>query len=655
MKKLLSIILVAVLSFSALSVVSLIRDVPLEEKTGIVQADEIGEETVCNVYGEQETDDPAVTTTEKTENVQEPVEVTTAPAAPAEEQATEVQTAPAEVKSGKKTWKRTAGEVEETNSGSAEAEAEEIEYTPEFKEDSKYSYTVKLSDTDTVYVPGNTSITTVDENISYVNDTILVFFKENVSAFQKYNAIRSVDGKFVGYMPIVDRYQVKVGRGDIEQLQEKCVKLMQNENVLYAAGDISIKREPDAEVEPVIPDDPWYSSTSSVLSYVDGWDETDPSGSNWHLEAVQALSAWAYNDYFHEIKVGIVDSGFSIEHEDLAGKISFPKKKFEDTNREDNHGTHVTGIIGATANNNVGTTGLCWNSKFVCVDWEPDEGQRWNTDLRIYTGFINNVKAGAKVINFSLGCSSSFMSDVSGDFFKTLAMNFEAKIYSLTMSKLLKKGYDFIVVQSAGNGSSDDYAIDAFYNGTFCPINYKNAMTCAGVSKKDVIDRIIVAGSVRNNGDCDFQQASYSNGGSQVDICAPGSNIFSTVTMKKGGYSYMSGTSMAAPMVTGIVAMTWSVNPKLTGAQIRDIVCDPANTVYEARDNDSDYHPLTDNYRLINAKLSVEAAIRLSREMGDLPPESTTEPETVTQVDPGTEETTTSGNPSIDIGDEMNI
>lgn len=665
MKKLLSILLAAVLSFSAWSVVSLVRDVPVEEGSKTSQTasrtEDAETEEICEVYTETQGDLQSAAKSEKVSKEEtataEAAKETGAETAAQTEAAVEAEESV--TKAAKKTWSR-----EKYSSGEASTEAaqtepvKEEETEPVFKENTQASYTVELNGTDTVFVPGPSSITKVDDDMSYVNDTILVFFNENVSAFQKYNAIRSVDGKFVGYLPIVDRYQVKVGRGSVEQLQEKCARLMENENVLYAASDIAVKNEPDAQIEPVVPDDPWYYSTSSTVSYVDGWDESNPAGSNWHLEAVQAPSAWAYNDYFHEIKVGIVDSGFDTGHEDLAGKISFPKNRFQRTNVGDNHGTHVSGIIGATANNGKGVTGLCWSSKFICVDWEPDEKQHWITDFRIYSGFINTVKAGAKVINFSLGCSGSFKSNVDKDPFKKIAMNTDARIYSLTMAKLLRRGYDFIVVQSAGNGSEDDYAIDAFYNGTFCPINSKNTMTCAGISKQDVIDRVIVAGSARNMGGGEFEQSYFSNGGSQVDICAPGSNIFSTVTMDDGGYSYMSGTSMAAPMVTGIVAMTWSVNPKLTGAQVRNIVCDPENTVYEVKDNKSEYHPLTDTYRMVNARLSVEAAIRLSRETGYLPPETTTEPETTTAAEESVvyddnTNTQTSGDAAIDIGDEI--
>ena len=95
---------------------------------------------------------------------------------------------------------------------------------------------------------------------------------------------------------------------------------------------------------------------------------------------------------------------------------------------------------------------------------------------------------------------------------------------------------------------------------------------------------------------------------------------------------------MAAPVVTGIAALTWSVNPALTGAQVKAILCDPDNSIYtvENRYNEDIEIP---TYNMINAKLSVEAAIRTLGE-----PEPTTEEET---TEPVTEEETVIVHPTI--------
>jgi hypothetical protein len=57
------------------------------------------------------------------------------------------------------------------------------------------------------------------------------------------------------------------------------------------------------------------------------WDELHPEGRNWWLEAIRAREAWDYEAYFQPISLGVLDSGFDLEHPELEGKISFPNGK----------------------------------------------------------------------------------------------------------------------------------------------------------------------------------------------------------------------------------------------------------------------------------------------------------------------------------------
>ena len=71
----------------------------------------------------------------------------------------------------------------------------------------------------------------------------------------------------------------------------------------------------------------------------------------------------------------------------------------------------------------------------------------------------------------------------------------------------------------------------------------------------------------------------------------------------------MNGTSMAAPIVTGIASMVWSTNPDLTGAQVKKIICDEKNTPETVRDSRYDCHLPVGEGKLVNARLSVEDAL----------------------------------------------
>ena len=236
----------------------------------------------------------------------------------------------------------------------------------------------------------------------------------------------------------------------------------------------------------------------------------------------------------------------------------------------------------------------------------PDTLQLWSTDISIFFGFSTLVKSGAKVINLSLGTSGSKTSNSMGLFEAV----FETAATSYMMASLLSKGYDFVVVQSAGNGDFLGDPVDARNNGRFCALNEDNIFVGSkNVSASDILDRIFVVASATNNGDGTFTQSSFTNVGRSVTLAAPGENIYSSSL--DGGYEYMSGTSMSAPVVTGIASLVWSVNPSFTGPQIKEILCLSTNRVAQVfTEWDYWYDVETLEYPMVNAKLAVEEAIR---------------------------------------------
>lgn len=457
---------------------------------------------------------------------------------------------------------------------------------------------------------------------AYANNELIVFFKDGTSLREKQSVFDSLNAKVIGCISVIHKYQLQLPQAKtFSALQAQCASLQTNRHVELACCNIALQMTEDA-----VPDDPWLEPDGYPAAAT--WSESDVRGGNWWLTATQMPSAWDYQAYFQPIRVGIVDSGFCTEHEDLQNKITFPHAFFRSTNRPNSHGTHVAGIIGATANNQIGVTGICDNAELMCVDWEPEEGeQKWYTSERIFTGIVALVLNGAKVINMSLGSSHAF--EQEKQFRWKLASNMEGIMYSYMIASLLRIGYDFIVVQSAGNGDANRDPCDSFYNGGFCAITKKNAFTgLTGISKQEILDHLIVVGSSTSAHDkTTFYQSVFSNYGDGVSIFAPGSSIFSTDLPEKGGYSYKSGTSMAAPVVTGIAAMTWSVNPKLTGQQVKKILCDPQNSVYTVENH---YNETMDipTYRMINGKLCVQAAIRTLPESERLTEPVITETET---------------------------
>lgn len=463
---------------------------------------------------------------------------------------------------------------------------------------------------DVFYEPEEESISTLEDSTTYINDAITVFFSDDATLLDKKKVVKALDGKIVGKVDFMNEYEIKIERSDFYEINNLCDELMENDKVEFASCSLAEKITPD-----YVPNDPW-----NLTDWDDDALDRRSLYSNWWIKATDTDKAWDYDEYFSDIDVGIVDTGFDPTHEDLEGKIVFPNEFFEKNNAPSYHGNHVAGIIGATQDNEKGLTGIVRDGKLVCIDWEANEeqGQKWNNSARIMTGFVNAVRAGAKVVNFSLGSSGTIKNGIDR---LQIVKDTQGKFNSYYIAKMLQRGYDFICCQSAGNGVYKNdkfaYAVDASNNGTFCPITVDNAVkTVQGVTPQEIVDRIIIVAAAKFTGFNTYEQADFSNGGSQVSICAPGYDIYSTYYKGDGkdynycSYAYLKGTSMAAPIVTGIASLVWSVNPSFTGAQVKHFVCDEENTKYEVADSSSELHLPTGTMRMVNAQLAVEAAIK---------------------------------------------
>lgn len=463
---------------------------------------------------------------------------------------------------------------------------------------------------DVFYEPEEESISALEDSTTYINDAITVFFSDDATLLDKKKVVKALDGEIVGKVDFMNEYEIKIERSDFYEINNLCDELMENDKVEFASCSLAEKITPD-----YVPNDPW-----NLTDWDDDALDRRSLYSNWWIKATDTDKAWDYDEYFSDIDVGIVDTGFDPTHEDLEGKIVFPNEFFEKNNAPSYHGNHVAGIIGATQDNEKGLTGIVRDGKLVCIDWEANEeqGQKWNNSARIMTGFVNAVRAGAKVVNFSLGSSGTIKNGIDR---LQIVKDTQGKFNSYYIAKMLQRGYDFICCQSAGNGVYKNdkfaYAVDASNNGTFCPITVDNAVkTVKGVTPQEIVDRIIIVAAAKFTGFNTYEQADFSNGGSQVSICAPGYDIYSTYYKGDGkdynycSYAYLKGTSMAAPIVTGIASLVWSVNPSFTGAQVKHFVCDEENTKYEVADSSSKLHLPTGTMRMVNAKLAVEAAIK---------------------------------------------
>ncbi|GAB3321105.1 S8 family peptidase [Larkinella ripae] len=199
------------------------------------------------------------------------------------------------------------------------------------------------------------------------------------------------------------------------------------------------------------------------------------------------------------------------------------------------HGTHVAGIIAADRTNNLGVLGVADQVRIMAIRAVPDGDER---DKDVANAIRYAVNNGAQIINMSFG------KDVSP----------QRKTVDDAMRYALSKGV--LLIHAAGNDnklldSTASFPADRFMDGSAIP----NLITVGAITSKN--DENLVA--------------SFSNYGRKtVDVFAPGMAIYSTTP--KNGYDNLSGTSMAAPVVTGIAAVLKSYFPKLTSTDIKRII-----------------------------------------------------------------------------------
>lgn len=303
--------------------------------------------------------------------------------------------------------------------------------------------------------------------------------------------------------------------------------------------------------------------------------ETDPytvtasKRYQYHLEQIGAFKAWDLlkNTKKHITKVAVLDSGADKEHEDLKNVISVIKSTKDGRvisgSAEDliGHGTHVAGIIGAEYGNGKGGSGVAsgYNNdliRLMVYGVGSDDGYMYSYD--VINGISEAVKDGAKVIN----------------------MSFAGEVRDRLLEAVIKRAhYDNRVtfVCASGNESSDGY---------IHPSDMSEVISVCGCDSK----------GFKNNS---------TNYGTAKDITAPGTSVVSTIPGDL--YAKYSGTSMAAPVVSGTCAMVLDAAPDLTPAQVRNVV---AGTAANRPDGASGDYYISNGlgYGRVDAAAAVSAA-----------------------------------------------
>ena len=249
-----------------------------------------------------------------------------------------------------------------------------------------------------------------------------------------------------------------------------------------------------------------YNDSDPFLKDPQRWDY------QWQHDTANSYEAWSVTKGAGVI-VAVLDTGIDASHPDLAGKVT---PRDGDPVDEDGHGTHVAGIIGAILGNEEGGSGIAPKATLYTYNVLPDEGSGTTED--ICQGIYDATDDGAYIISMSLG--SYWYSGLEEE-----AINYAYE-------------HKVTVVAAMGNDGSNTVSYPAFYN------------------------HVIAVGAV----DRDGTRAFFSNYGKWCDISAPGVDILSTIpdgldygfSDGEGTYAYMSGTSQATPVVSGVLALYMS-------------------------------------------------------------------------------------------------
>lgn len=332
--------------------------------------------------------------------------------------------------------------------------------------------------------------------------------------------------KIIYYDTLTFRIQIEIPKEEREKIKKELPKKMPEfEMLIFEEGIMTYQKRPN---------DPIFRQESKKY---------------WYHEKVKALEAWDITNGDSNIVVAIIDDGFDLTHPELRGKIYKPRNVAKGNSNVMNrgkaglHGTHVAGIALGMADNGQGSAGIASNCKFMPIQVGDDNGVMSQT--AVIDGILYAIHNGANVVNMSLGMAMppgtsklpiASQKQIIRGYFKE-----EEAFYDQLFEAAYKKNIIFVLA-----GGNDDVLIG------FDPMQRsKHTIKVSATDPQDY-------------------KAVFSNHGELSTISAPGVQIYNSIPGNK--YDYLDGTSMAAPIVAGGIALIKSANPALSFSQIVDLL-----------------------------------------------------------------------------------
>jgi subtilisin family serine protease len=382
-------------------------------------------------------------------------------------------------------------------------------------------------------IPGNPSIISNRLNILMENEdmSIMDLAKDFKSKYpdDKY--------KVIYYDDVVKRMQIEIPPQERIRLKQELPAKFAPKYTLFVFDE--------ALFESVyVPNDPAYSDENK----------------SWYLHTVNAPRAWDITRGSKNITIAIVDNGFNLKHPELNSKVVMPYNVWRHSKevfpQQVDHGTHVAGTALAIIDNGKGICGIAPNCAFMPIQVANKQGLMTTTS--VLDGILYALYQGADVINCSLGTQFSGL-DAFPEAFQQELLHTRFKEEERLWNEIMKitDKHNATIVVAAGNNN-----------------------VLAGIDPLQRPKHIITVSAV-NKESQPYTKADFSNYGDYATISAPGVDIYSTTG--NSDYTTMDGTSMAAPIVSGGIALMKSLKEDLTAEQIICILQGTGVTVRNGR------------------------------------------------------------------------
>lgn len=299
-------------------------------------------------------------------------------------------------------------------------------------------------------------------------------------------------------------------------------------------------------------------------------------GEQWYLDDLQARGAWdLQRGSDGGVAVAVIDTGCDAGHPDLAGNVVGAYNVVDsnaDVTDSVGHGTAVCGVVSAVSDNATGISGVSYNAKVVPIKASVSGATFTSATVVAAISYAREHEKdlGIRVVNLSMSGRS------------TSATRSAEKAVSDAIDAAFRQG--ILVVCAAGNSSPAVSAPYASYPG-----DCDECLSVMAVNSAHVLhatSNYNVAGSAAKN------------------LCAPGVDVCTLQSRSRGSglYQTLSGTSLAAPMVSAVAALCFDANPSLDAAGCASILCDTAADLGDAG-WDERY-----GYGEVNARAAVERA-----------------------------------------------